>query len=122
MLCSEVTPAHQPAGSDDLLELIFIDNTFGTEELSAFSECLWKLEPESAVILNAADALGLGLANGDRVTIQTDTGNLEVKLTVAESMARGVLIVPRQRNLLWQTMGAGTRNIDRARIKKITVS
>jgi NADH-quinone oxidoreductase subunit G len=100
------------------LSLIFIDLTFGTEELSAHSEFLWELEPEPTVFLHTSEARNLDLVDGSLVSIQTESGSLETKLKVVENMAPGVLIVPRHRNLSWQIFAAGLSSISRDQIKK----
>ena len=77
-----------------------VDWTFGTEELSALSECLRELEPEPCLIMHTKDATDMGLIDGERVIIQADNGNLEIKLRVVGNMAAGVLVVPRHRKTI----------------------
>ncbi len=93
--------------------------TFGTEELSAHSECLRELEPEPAVIMHTSEAHSLDLSAGDPVSIQTESGNLEAKLKVVENMAAGVLVVPRHRKISWQIFETGMISIGRDQIKKV---
>jgi NADH-quinone oxidoreductase subunit G len=92
--------------------------TFGTEALSASSNCLRELEPEPAVIIHPGDAQSLDLNDGDTVSIQTQSGTLETKLKVAGNMATGVLVVPRHRKLSWQIFEPGMSTIGRDQIKK----
>ena len=106
-------------GNSEKLSIVMTDLTFGTEVLSAHSECLWELEPEPAVFLHTSEARNLDLVDGSRVSIQTESGSLETKLRVVENMAPGVLIVPRQRNLSWQIFAAGMSSISRDQIKKM---
>ena len=110
----------QHQGSTGNLELIFTDLTFGTEALSVHSECLWELEPEPAVIMHTSEAESLNLSDGDPVSIQTESGNLEAKLQVVANMAAGVLVVPRHRKLSWQIFETGMSSIGRDQIKKVT--
>jgi NADH-quinone oxidoreductase subunit G len=107
-------------GSTGNLKLIFTDLTFGSEPLSAHSECLWELEPEPAVIMHTSEAKRLDLIDGDPVYIQTESGNLEAKLKVVENMAAGVLVIPRHRKLSWQIFETGTSSISRDQINKTT--
>jgi len=97
------------------------DLTFGSEALSAHSECLRELEPEPAVIMHTDDAKPLALNDGDPVCIQTKSDRLEARLKVVENMAPGVLVVPRHRKLAWQIFKPGRPSIGRDQIKKVTV-
>jgi NADH-quinone oxidoreductase subunit G len=104
---------------NDHLEVILVDWTFGTEELSAYSSCLWELEPEPSATMHTSDAESLDLSDGNRVVIETENGSLEVNLRVAENMASGILLVPRHRRLDWQVMGAGRIMISKNSIRKV---
>ena len=112
----------QSGAQDESLELILVDWTFGTEALSAHSECLWELEREPTVIMHTSEAQNLDLIDGDQVSIQTESGNLEAKLKVVENMAAGVLIVPRHREISWQIFKPGMTRIGREQIKKVGIS
>jgi NADH-quinone oxidoreductase subunit G len=103
------------------LTVMVSDLTFGSEALSAHSECLRELEPEPAVIMHTDDAKPLALNDGDPVCIQTESGRLEARLKVLENMAPGVLVVPRHRKLAWQIFKPGRPSIGRDQIKKVTV-
>jgi len=89
---------------EDQLELLLVDWTFGTEELSAYSSYVHQVEKEPCVFIHADDAAQAGLADGDQVTVQLDGGTLEVKLLVSHNMARGLLVLPRHRQLAWQKL------------------
>jgi NADH-quinone oxidoreductase subunit G len=102
-------------------QLVLSDLTFGTEVLSAHSECLRELEAEPSVIMHTREAHSLDLANGDTVTIQTESGKFEVKLKVVENMATGVLVVPRHHQISWQIFEAGVLSIGRDQIKKMGI-
>jgi NADH-quinone oxidoreductase subunit G len=106
-------------GSIGNLKIIFTDLTFGSELLSAHSQCLGELEPEPAVMMHTSAAASLGLIDGDTVAIHTGNGSLEAKLKVVENMATGVLVVPRHRKLSWQIFETGMSSISREKIKKV---
>jgi NADH-quinone oxidoreductase subunit G len=112
-------PAEHPE-STARLKLVFADLTFGTDALSAHSECLRELEPEPAVIIHTSEAKGLDLIDGDLISIQTENGRLEAKLKVVENMAAGVLVIPRHRKLAWHIFDTGSTSIGREQIKKVT--
>jgi NADH-quinone oxidoreductase subunit G len=61
----------------------------------------------------------MGLRDGDRVIIQADSGNLEIKLRVVGNMAAGVLVLPRHRKLPWQIFETGMISIGREQIQKV---
>jgi NADH-quinone oxidoreductase subunit G len=105
----------------DNLELITVDWTFGTEELSGFSECLHELEPQPVIFLSTGEAQNLGFADGDRISIQSAGGSISAELKVVENLAPGVLMVPRHRKLPWQIFEPGSHSISREQIKKATV-
>ena len=104
---------------EDNLELIMVDWTFGTEELSAYASCLWELEPEPCATMHTRDAHASKLYDGDRIEIETDSRNLELILRVADNMAPGILLVPRHHKLEWQNLGTGRVLIGKDRINKV---
>ena len=104
--------------STDTLKIVFTDLTFGTEELSSRSECLWELEPEPVVFMHTSEAQTLDLKDDDLLSIQMKSGNLVAKLKTAENMAAGVLIVPRHRKISWQIFEPETISVARSQIKK----
>ena len=106
-------------GNSEKLKIIFTDLTFGTEMLASQSACLQQLEPEPAMLINCSEATGMGLMDGDLISIETESGKLEAKLTVAENMAAGVLVVPRHRKFSWQIFETGSPIIRRDQIKKV---
>ncbi len=89
-------------GKADELELFLVDWTFGTEELSGYSEHLRKAEPSPTLLMHADDAARSGLAHGDRVALHAEEILLEVQLVVSRAMARGIMFLPRHRRLHWQ--------------------
>ena len=88
--------------SVDSLELLLVDWTFGTEELSSYSKHIRQVEKEPRLFMHPKDALKTGLNDGDRVTLHVDGGPLEVNVSIVENMATGVMILPRHRQLIWQ--------------------
>jgi NADH-quinone oxidoreductase subunit G len=92
---------------DGHLELLLVDQTFGTEELAAYSPYIQKAEEAPRLLMPAADADRLGLAPGEQVILQLPGGPLSLELEVAENMAPGVLVLPRHRQLAWQKLPAG---------------
>ena len=104
---------------DSSLELILVDWTFGTEELSAYSSCLWELEPEPCATMHTSNAHAFKLYDGDRIEIETDSGKLELILRVTDNMASGVLVIPRHRKLSWQIFETGRIMISKDSIRKV---
>jgi NADH-quinone oxidoreductase subunit G len=96
-----------------------VDWTFGTEELSVHSPYLWQMEKEPGLFLSKKDAAQLGISNGDRLAIQTDSGTIKVHGAVVENMAPGVLVLPRHHRLNWQHLGALKITLNKNRIFKI---
>jgi NADH-quinone oxidoreductase subunit G len=103
---------------DNGLTLFLAEQTFGTEELSAYSPCLISLHPAPCVFIHSTDARRLGLTDGDAATIQTEQGVLKVLLCVQDRMAAGTLVLPRQRQLAWQIFKAGHRRLSYDQIRK----
>jgi len=111
-----------PSGSsvrDDHLELIAVERAFGTEVLSALSDCLAELGGAPAVLMGSGDATELNLTDGDVVSIELDGGTIEAKLQVADHMAAGTLIIPRHKELDWQKLGTGQTLVRKDQIRKV---
>jgi hypothetical protein len=104
---------------DSSLELVLVEQTFGTEELSAYASCLGELEPEPCATMHTNDAKALKLADGDRIAIETDSGSLEILLRVTDNMAGGILVVPRFHGVNWQIFSTGNVVIGKEKIKKV---
>jgi NADH-quinone oxidoreductase subunit G len=105
--------------SDGDLELITVDWTFGTEELSVRSPHLRQVEKEPCLFLSEKDAVSLGISSGDRVGIQSDAGTIEVHAALAGNMARGILVLPRHHGLDWQHLKALKIRLGKNQILKI---
>jgi NADH-quinone oxidoreductase subunit G len=101
-------------------ELIPVEWTFGTEELSAHSACLKDLGGIPGIFMNRNDAQKLNLTNGDRLSIELDSGAIEAKLQAEDDMAAGTLVIPRHKDLDWQVMGIGRTLVPKDQIRKVT--
>jgi NADH-quinone oxidoreductase subunit G len=112
-------PPAQGTSVADGFDLLFVDSTFGTEELSAGSPCLEPLAAEPFAGLNRRDAAILGVADGDRVSIRSEHGALDVKARLFENMARGVIVVPRHRKLAWQALGGHQLRVGQDDVRKV---
>jgi NADH-quinone oxidoreductase subunit G len=109
---------HSDVQSDGGLELITVDWTFGTEELSVRSPHLRQAEKEPCLLLSEKDADRLGISHGDRVAIRSDAGTIEVHAAPAENMAPGTLVLPRHHGLEWQQLKALKIRLDKNQILK----
>jgi len=87
---------------DSALELLVVDWTFGTEELSTYSKYLQQVEKEPCLFMSPKDASMIGLKDGERMTLPLDRGRLEIKLRIVDNMAPGVIVMPKHRQLAWQ--------------------
>ena len=105
----------------DALELILVEWTFGTEELSSLSPPLAEVERKPSLCMHLDDAARLGLLAGDRVSLKLDTGSLEVDVSIKENMASGVVVLPRHRLLKWQKIKTLPKFVSFEDVKKIRV-
>ena len=92
--------------ADDVLELITVDWTFGTEELSVRSPYLRQMEKPPCLFLSKKDAAQLGISDGDKMAIRSDAGTIDVHAAVVENMASGIIVLPRHHRLDWQHLEA----------------
>jgi NADH-quinone oxidoreductase subunit G len=106
---------------DDGLELVLVNWTFSTEELSRYSPPLMQLEREPSVFMHVDDAIRLGLSESDKVAILLDRGALEVSVSVKEKMASGIIVMPRHRLLEWQKIETLPKFLSYEDIKKVSV-
>lgn len=105
--------------SGNALELILADCIFGSEELSAYSGILSRVEPEPHAVMHAEDAAGAGLSAGDTIRISFDGGSIEIRLEVSTKMARGALILPRWERVARQVMKGFSEKVPLDRIERI---
>lgn len=77
--------------------LLPTESLFGSEVLSALSPVLDPVRPAPELWLHVDDASRLGLAEGERVVIDSDFGRVGALLRVSMAMATGVAVLPRIR-------------------------
>jgi NADH-quinone oxidoreductase subunit G len=106
--------------SADSLDLLLVDWTFGTEELSGFSPHIQQAEKAPCLFMHPKDAAQAGLSNKDKVALHLDGGSLEVELSIAENMASGLMVLPRHRQIQWQRLKGWPARVPIDRIKKLT--
>ncbi len=114
-----IHPPRDSSAGDERLELIAVERTFGTEELSSYSECLTDFEGSPGIFMCRIDAQKLNLTAGDMVSIELDRGALKANLRIVDNMAAGALIIPRHKNLDWQKMDTGETWVRRDQIRKL---
>lgn len=90
----EVPPGH--------LDLLLVDELFGTEELAAWSSHTAGAEKEPALVMHEEDARIAGIATGDSVRLRVPRGEILVRVATSAAMARGTLVLPRRRSLGWR--------------------
>ena len=99
-----VTGSGKDRGQGGCLDLLIVDRTFGTEELSAYSKHIEEVERDPCLLIHPEEASIAGVGDRERVTLLLDGGPLEVEVHVEEAMARGIIILPRHRKLGWQKL------------------
>ena len=104
---------------EDRLELLLVDRTFGTEELSAYSPPIQEVEKPPRLTLQSRDAARLGLAPGDRVSLPLGEESLTLEVETVENMAPGVMLLPRHRQLNWQKFPEGPILVPLQNIQKV---
>jgi NADH-quinone oxidoreductase subunit G len=114
-----IHPHPDNSAGDERLELIAVEQTFGTEELSSYSECLTDFEGSPGICMCRIDAEKLNLTAGDMVSIELDRGTLKANLRIVDNMAAGALIIPRHKNLDWQKMDTGETWVRPDQIQKL---
>ncbi|MBI5695163.1 MAG: NADH-quinone oxidoreductase subunit NuoG [Nitrospirae bacterium] len=77
------------------LTLVAACQTFGTEEISSYSDKLNPVSPEPYVIIQTGDAAGLGITAGTRVLVTCGETSFACGLRVSDKMASGVAVAPR---------------------------
>jgi NADH-quinone oxidoreductase subunit G len=116
---SSPVPFERPTSPVDSLELLLVDWTFGTEELSAYSDTIQLVEKAPHLCVHPKDAMRAGFKNKDRVILHLGGGPLEVEVIVAENMAPGIMVLPRHRQLPWQKLKELPARVSIDRIKKV---
>jgi NADH-quinone oxidoreductase subunit G len=87
---------------EDRVELLLVEQTFGTEELAGYSSIIQKVENQPVIILPELVARNWGLTPGEAVTVQLPQGEIRVNLAVAGNMNPAVAFLPRHHQLEWQ--------------------
>jgi NADH-quinone oxidoreductase subunit G len=101
------------------VELLLVDRTFGTEELSGYAAPIQKVEEDPCLILPEDLAREIGLAAGDEVALSLPEGEVKVCLKTSPHMAPRVAILPRHRRLAWQKLPAWPILIGLESIRKL---
>ena len=114
----EGAPGERASGEG--LELLLVDWTFGTEELSAWSPQLRAVEAEPCLLMHPEDAAAMELTQGAEISLDLGGGSLDVRLRIAGKMARGTLVLPRHRRLAWRKLGSPPVIVAGNQIKKRT--
>ena len=63
----------------------------------------------AAIAMHPADAAGRGLAEGDQALVANETGRLVMRVTLTETLPRGVALSHKGR---WPKQEAGQRNVN----------
>jgi NADH-quinone oxidoreductase subunit G len=113
----EVTGSGKDRGQDGCLDLLIVDQTFGTEELSAYSKHIEEVERGPCLLIHPEEASRAGVRDRERVTLLLEGGPLEVEVHVEEAMARGVIILPRHRKLRWQKLKGWPVKVETGQIR-----
>ena len=105
--------------SSEGFELLMVEWMFGTTEFSVWSDSLDAAVGEPYMSMNSKDAASAGFSDGDRVSLELENGTLEIKLSVSDRSAEGVLIVPRHKSLDWQKMKDFSIRVLPGKIRKV---
>ncbi len=100
-------------------QLLMVEWTFGTEELSSCSPCLNDVTQAPFVLMAETDAHKLGLQDGDKVAIGFEQSQLHVDLKTTSQLAPKTMVLPRHHKLPRRFPGGNRISIDPVRIKKI---
>ncbi len=99
---SSPLPERLEAIPEGQVELLLVDQIFGTEELASYSPFIQKVEGEPYLVLHEDTAQAWGLAPGEQVTVILPGGEVTVLLKTAGNMSPAVAILPQHRRLSWQ--------------------
>ena len=117
-IARDKSDGEEGASADDF-EVLMIDWTFGTEELSRYSEYLRQVEKTPQVMMHPGDISRLGLPSQGKIILHLPGGSLTAELSAVENMAAGVVIVPRHRELPWQKVESYPAFISGQSIEKV---
>ena len=116
---SDAVPPEIDRRGKDQMELLLVEQIFGTEELSIYSRFARDAEKPPSLTMNTRDADRLGLTHGDRVSLQVNGGCVEAGLQVVETVAPGVMLLPRHHGIPWQLFEAPRVSVPIERIKRL---
>ena len=114
-----VQKEEKEAPPEDYLELLLIDWTFGTEELSHYSRNVHQAERSPRLMMHRKEASRLGLSHGEKVVLHLPGGPITVELHSVDTMAQGVAVIPRHRQLDWQKLKDGRAMLRIQDIEKV---
>ncbi|HEY7745061.1 MAG TPA: molybdopterin-dependent oxidoreductase, partial [Desulfuromonadales bacterium] len=103
-------PPHCEPG--ETLRLLPVETLFGSEVLSSLSPPLASVTPAPHVLLHAADAARLGLADGESARLSTALGHFGVRVRTSDCLAPGVVILPRLRGTPIEVFIPGAGHLD----------
>jgi NADH-quinone oxidoreductase subunit G len=104
---------------EDGFDLLLVDWTFGTEELSGFSPYTQRAESQPHLMMHQEEASRLGLSDGHKVILHLPGGPLEVEVKTAGNMSSAVVVMPRHRRLDWQKARAFNLRLPTSKIERI---
>lgn len=99
---------HVPTGGGKIaeeregMELLPVEWLYSTAELCAWSDTMHESRVAPVLYVQASDAERAGFSDGDTVSIELESGTIQVEAAVSNRMAQGVLILPRHPSLDWR--------------------
>ncbi len=84
----------EPGEADSSFALLTGPTMFHSGSLSTLSPGLARLQGESFVLVHSSDARNLGLADGQKVTLESRQGKITAKVSISGKAAPAVLFVP----------------------------
>ena len=106
-------------GSSGGLELLTVEWMFGTTEFSVWSDSLCASVTEPYMSMHSKDAQLAGLSDADRVSVELDEGTIEIRVSVSDRTAEGVLVIPRHQSLDWRKIKSLSVRVLPEKIRKI---
>jgi NADH-quinone oxidoreductase subunit G len=107
-------------GKEGEFDLLLVDWTFGTEELSQFSSFTRRVERAPVLTMHERDAAFLSLSSGDRVILQLPGGPVNMEIQTASNSAPGALIMPRHSRIEWQKAHTSTLKLPAGNIIRVS--
>jgi NADH-quinone oxidoreductase subunit G len=113
----EVTP--RAPQQEDGLDLLLVDWTFGTEELSGFSPYTERAESQPYLVMHREEGSRLGFSDGHKVVLHLPGGPLEVEVKTTGNMSYAVMVMPRHRRLAWQKAQSFSLRLPASKIERV---